>query len=190
MVSFAKKIVVIRCARAVYTARVRVHGPYMAMYTGGTHGPYTAVYMFADTGRVHDSVHGPSCTRHVHGRVHGPTRPVRGRVHEPTQPCRRPCTRRYNGRVITAVYMAVYGLCKRTGRVGGRIHGPCTRTVHGRIHGPCAGVHVYTAITPPCTRRARDVHTAVTQLRTGRVHGRVHGTRPCTRPVHAVYMAV
>ena len=30
------------------------------------------------------SVHGPRpCTRHVHGRLHGPTWPVRGRVHDP-----------------------------------------------------------------------------------------------------------
>jgi len=31
--SFAKTIVVTHCARAVYTARVPVHGTYMAVYT-------------------------------------------------------------------------------------------------------------------------------------------------------------
>jgi len=78
---FCKKIVVIQCARAMYTAPVRVHGPYTAVYTGvhgRVHGPYTAVYRFVDMGRVHDRVHGLSYARHVHGRVHGPTRPVHG----------------------------------------------------------------------------------------------------------------
>ena len=37
------------------------------------------------TATLHTSrVHGPRpCTRHVYGRLHGPTRPVRGRVHGP-----------------------------------------------------------------------------------------------------------
>ena len=59
---------------------------------------------------------------------------------------------------------------------------------------------MYTAITPPGIRRAREVYTAVTRrVRavngrvTCRVHGRVHGRvtcrvpvtrRPCTRPVN------
>ena len=48
---------------------------------------------------------------------------------------------------------------------------------------------MYTVITPPCIRRAREVYTAGTRPRTGRVHGRVtcrvHVTRrPYTRPVN------
>jgi len=67
-------------------------------------------------------VHGP-CTRYVHGRVHGPTRPVHGRVH----------------RRVMAVYMyiRVHGPYRRPlhGRV--RVHGPCTRPCKGGAHGPC-----------------------------------------------------
>jgi len=53
-------------------------------------------------------VHGPRlCARHVHGRLHGPTRPVRG--------------------PFTAVYTAVTRPCTR--HIHGRVHG---RRVHGR----------------------------------------------------------
>ena len=65
--SFAKKIVVTHCARAVYTARVPVHGTYTAIYTV-RHGPYAAVYT-AVHGRVHSRVHTHTCTPPLQGRV-------------------------------------------------------------------------------------------------------------------------
>ena len=64
----------------------------------------------------------------------------------------------------TAVYMAAYGPYTR----------PCRRPVHGRVKaGYTTCVHVYTAVTQPCTGRVRTVYTA--------------RTRPCTPP--AVYTA-
>ena len=94
-------------------------------------------------------VHGPRpCTRHVHGRLHGPTRPVRGRVHGP----------------FTAVYTAVYTrirVHRRYKAVHAPYTRPCTRPVHSRIHGPCT----------------RPVHGSVNDRLHGRVHGRVHGRR-------------
>jgi len=120
-------------------------------------------------------VHGPRpCTRHVHGRQHGPTRPVRGRVHGP----------------FTAVYTAVYTgirVHRRYKAVYAPYTRPCTRPVHSHIHGPCT----------------RPVHGSVVFVYTGRVHGRVHGPS-CTwqvglpghvhvpgrlRPVTTVYTA-
>ena len=78
-------------------------------------------------------VHGPrTFTRHVHGRLHGPTRPVRGRVHAPFTAV---YTRIRVHRRYKAVYMA------STRPVHSCIDGPCTRPVHGsvnvRVHGPC-----------------------------------------------------
>jgi len=78
-------------------------------------------------------VHGPRpCTRDIHGRLHGPTRPVRGRVQGP----------------FTAVYTAVYTrICvhRRYKAVYAPYTRPCTRPVHGsvsvRVHGPCTGPH-------------------------------------------------
>jgi len=98
-----------------------------------TRAAYTAAY------------HGPSCIRHVHGRVHctrASTRPVHGRL-RPRNGCvhvctctrvvytviTRPCTRRVHGRktaVCTAVYTAAY-----TAR---RVYGTCTTVYMGR-HG-------------------------------------------------------
>ena len=66
-VSFAKKIVVTHSARAVYTARVAIHGTYTAVYTV-RHGPYAAVYT-AVHGRVHSRVHTHTCTPPLQGRV-------------------------------------------------------------------------------------------------------------------------
>ena len=73
--------------------------------------------------------------------------------------------------------------------------GTFTRLCH--VHGLSTVVHttrvnVYTAITPPCTRRARDVYTAVTRPCTGRVHGRVWAVHTaCVHDcVQAVCMAV
>jgi len=118
---------------------LRIHGlcpctwPVHGRVHGSTHGPYTAVYMFVDTGRVHDHVHRPSCTRHAHGRVHGPTRPVRGRVHglftAVYRTDTRPCTR--------LVYTAMYTPCTRpkTAVHTARIQS-CSRAVYtGRVHG-------------------------------------------------------
>jgi len=76
-VSFAKKIVVTHCARAVYTARVPVNGTYTAVYTV-RHGPYAAVYTARSRpctqpcthAYVYTAVTRP-CMRHIHGRVHG-----------------------------------------------------------------------------------------------------------------------
>jgi len=76
-------------------------------------------------------VHGPRpCTRHVHGRLHGPTRLVRGRVHGP----------------FTAVYTAVYTrirVHRRYKAVYAPYTRPSTRPVHdytfvytGHVHGP------------------------------------------------------
>ena len=58
-------------------------------------------------------VHGPRpCTRHVHSRLHGPTRPVRGRVHGPftavySRVHTHTCTPPLQGRV-RAIYTAAY----------------------------------------------------------------------------------
>jgi len=123
-------------------------------------------------------VHGPRpCTRHVHGRLHGPTRPVRGRVHGPF-------TAVYTRIRVHRCYKVVYAPYTR----------PCTRPVHSRIHGPCTrpvygSVKVHTGRVPgrvyglPCTWQVG---------RPGRVYGpRRHATavcsplRPCIRPFTA-----
>ena len=82
--SFAKKILVTHCARAVYTARVPVHGTYTAVYTV-RYGPYATVYTARI--RVHRrykaafTPYTRPCPRPVHIRIHGPcTRPVHGSV--------------------------------------------------------------------------------------------------------------
>jgi len=201
-VSLAKKIVVTHCARAVYTARVPVHGTYTAVYTV-RHGAYAAVY----------TARSRPCTRPVHGRVHS-------RVHMHT------CTPPLQSRV-RAIYMAVYTastqpytralytarirLCKYsctrvyTGRVHGRVHGPsCTWQVGlpGHVHIPRRHVHspftaVYTAVSDGRYTAVRHVHTSIpplkglvramytsvymasTQSCTWQVglHGRVHGPK-------------
>jgi len=125
-------------------------------------------------------VHGPSpCTRHAHGHLHGPTRPVRGRVHGQ----------------FTAVYTAVYTrirVHRRYKVVHAPYTRPCTRPVHSRIHGPCTRhVHGFVSVRvyKPCTRpRTRPV-----------VYMAGRPTGPCTRsqtarygsvrPVTAVYTA-
>ena len=51
--------------RAVYTARVSVHGPYAAVYTARSRPciqPCTHAYVYTAVTRP--------CTRHIHGRVH------------------------------------------------------------------------------------------------------------------------
>ena len=107
-------------------------------------------------------VHGPRpCTRHVHSRLHGPTRPVRDRVHGPfTAVYTAVYTRICVHRGYKAVYAPYTRPCTRPVHVHSRIHGPCTRPVHGsvnvRVHGPCT-----------CTRA---VYTAAYTDR--RVHGR------------------
>jgi len=88
-------------------------------------------------------VHGPrfgTCTRHVPGRLHGPTRPVRSRVHGPfTAVYTAVYTRIRVHRRYKAVYAPYTRPCTRP--VHSRIHGLCTRPVHGtvniRVHGPC-----------------------------------------------------
>ena len=90
--TFAKKIVVTHCARAVYTARVPVHGTYTAIYTV-RHGP-TRPCTRPCIWRVHGLVTAVYTYACVHGCVHGRVRPRTGRV----KPCRRPCTCRVQGR--------------------------------------------------------------------------------------------
>jgi len=96
--------------------------------------------------------------------------------------------------------MAVYGPCKRTGHVGGRVHVSCTRPVHGHVTGPYTGVPVYKAdgngrvglhgrvqvytCTRPLHRHVHSVYGPCTRhVYTARVHGRF---RPCTRAVYTV----
>jgi len=129
-------------------------------------------------------VHGPRpYTRHEHGRLHGPTRPVRG-----------PFTAMYTA-VYTRIrvhrrYKAVYAPYTRpcTRPVHSRIHGPYTRPVHGsvnvRVHGQCTRPRtrpvVYMAGRPtgPCTRS-----------QTAR-YGRVRPVTAVYMPVHSPFMAV
>ena len=184
------------CTRAVYTAITPpctrgVHGPKRPKTAVCTavHGPYTAVYMFVYMGRLHGRVHGPSCIRHVHGRVHArpvmypartwpftradtaSTGPCNGRVHVYTGRVHDRCTacmRRVHGRCteVRAEYAA------KNGRVHGQVHGRITAMYaavnaarHGRVHCP------YSA-SRPFTRPVR-----------GDVHGRVH-VYTCTRAVN------
>jgi len=140
------------------------------------HGLVVTVYT-AEKGRVHGRLHGPYTAVYA-GRVHGR---VLVRVHGPsTQPHTRP-----------VVYTARTRQCTRgdTGRYG-RIHGP-TRPVHGRVHGPVhgrVGVHVYTCIRAVCSSRTPPVVYVARTRPLAR--GDTARTRPCTRPVHALYIAV
>jgi len=176
----------------------------MSVYTGRTLSCTRAIH----TGRVTDRVHGLSCTRHVHGRVHGPKRPYAAvyRAHS-RPPCRTAVTRPY-----TWVYTAVTQPCTR--RLHSRVHG---QYIHVRVHEPCRrpGTRpvVYMAGKPtrPCTRplrgrvratymyTARCVHagtrpcTLAERTRTRPCMRHVEGRkrRPCTRPcVHGPYTAV
>jgi len=113
-VSFAKKIVVTHCARAVYTARVAIHGTYTAVYTARS---LPVVYM---AGRPT----GP-CTRSQTARY--------GRV--------RPVTTVYTAR-SQLIHGSVYGRVRQPlhGRptrayVYTAVKRPCTRHVHVRVHG-------------------------------------------------------
>ena len=92
-------------------------------------------------------VHGPHpCTRHVHSRLHGPTRPVRGRV--PYGPFTAVYTAVYTRICVRAIYTATYTASTQ----------PYTRAM-------------YTARTRLCKCScARAVYTAAYTAR--RVHGR------------------
>jgi len=144
-------------------------------------------------------VHGPRpCTRQIHGRVHGPTRPVCGRVHGPLTAV---YTAVYTRIRVHRRYKAVYAPYTRpcTRPIHSRIHGPCTRPVRGsvnvRVHGPCTRPVVYMARRPTWARyvRVRPV-TAVYTARSQPVHGSVYGR--VRRPLHGrprrayVYTAV
>jgi len=76
---FCKENVVTHCARAVYTARVPVHGTYTAVYTARSlpcTQPCTHAYVYTAVTRP--------CTRHIHGRVHSQyTAVYTGHVHGP-----------------------------------------------------------------------------------------------------------
>ena len=142
-------------------------------------------------------VHGPCpCTRHVHGRLHGPYAaavftarsqpvhdpftarvgqpPLQGRVRamytaadtSRTQPCTQAV---HTSHTRLCTYMFVYA-----GRVHGGVHGPsCTWQVglHSRVHSPRRHVTAVCGPLPSCTQP---------------LHGHVRATctRPCTRPVH------
>ena len=174
--SFANKIVVTHKARAVYTARVPVHGTYTAVYTV-RHGPYAAVYTARSRPCTQPCTHAyvytaliRPCTRPVHSRIHD-------HVHGP----------------YTALQMFVY-----TGRVHGRVHGPsCTWRVGlpGHVHVPRRHATAVCGPLWPCTRPIHSPFTAV-YMSTPQLKGRVRAmytastvvymagrpTRPCTRP--------
>ena len=118
-------------------------------------------------------VHGPRpCTRHVHGHLHGPTRPVHGWCRRAVCTAHtRPCTGRVYG-------TAVIRPC--TGRFRGQYTAAKTR-----VHGPCNGHTTrYTAVyTAVYTTRYTAVYTARTRPQNGRLHGR-------GRPVHGRVTAV
>jgi len=169
-VSFAKKIVVTHYARALYTARVPVHGTYTAVYTV-RHGPYTAMYTARSRpctqpcthayvytavtrpckrhihGRVHGRVHGPSCTWQVGlpSHVHVPRWHATA-VCGPSQPCTRPVHSPF-----TAMYTAVYDGRPTRAYVYTAVKRPCTRHVHVRVHGQYTVVHMASRPTRPCT---------------------------------------
>ena len=111
-------------------------------------------------------VHGPRpCTRHVHGRLHGPTRPVCGRVHGPftavyTAVYTRMCTSPLQGRV-RAIYTVVYTASTQ----------PYTRTMYTARTLLCK-----CSCTRPCTRPV--VYMAL------RLPGRVHVPRRHATAVH------
>ena len=109
-------------------------------------------------------VHGQRlCTRNLHGRLQGPTRPVHGRVRSRVH--MHTCTPPIQGRV-RAIYTAW------TRPELSRIHGPCTR--------PRTRPVVYMAGRPtgPCTRSQTARYGC---LRPVTAYGPC--TRPCTRPV-------
>ena len=161
-------MVVTHCARAVYTARVPVHG----------------------------RLHGP--TRPVRGHVHGPTARSRPCTQPCTHAyvytaVTRPCTRHIHG-CVHGQYTAVYtdGPCTQPvhGSVNVRVHGPRTRPVvymAGRPIGPCTRSQTarygrVRPITAVYTARSQPVHGSVY----GRVRRPLHG-----RPTRAyVYAAV
>ena len=106
------------CARPVHgRVHLRVHGPYTQPRT-----------------------HGLSCIRHVHDRVHGPTRPL----HDPYTARSRPLDNRVHVYTCTrAVYTAITRPCTRPVHGGKRrVHGPSSkRHVHGRVHGLTRPIH-------------------------------------------------
>ena len=150
-------------------------------------------------------VHRPRpCTRHVHGRLHGPTRPVHGRVHSRVHT--HTSTPPLQGRVraiYTAVYTASTQLYTRAMYTARRrlCKCSCTRvvytaaytarsqpvhgSVYGRVRRPSHGhptrAYVYTAVYTRIRvhRRYKAVYTASTQSCTWQVglHGRVHRPR-------------
>jgi len=177
------------CVRAVCTDVFgRVHGAFMAPYTGHVHGHIRAVHTAVYTTRIRprtrvyvykgcvQGVYGPSTRPKtavytaVHGRVtcrvYGRLRAVSARVHGSvravcTAVFRRvhwPCTLPFS-----AVYIARTRPC----------NGPCTRPLHCRVQGPSG----------PCIQQVGlpgRVH--VQTARYGRVQP-VTAYGPCTRPV-------
>ena len=184
--SFAKIIVVTHCARAVYTARVPVHGTYTAVYTV-QHGPYAAVY----TARSRQCTQ-PCTHAYVYTAITRRVRAIYTAVYTASiqlytramytariRFCKCSCTR--------AVYTAAY--TARSQPVHGSVYGRVRRPSHGhpthtciRLHGR---VHTHTC-TPPLQGRVHDQYTFVymagrptrrcTPAETAR-----YGRGPCTR---------
>ena len=174
--SFAKKIAVTYCARAVYTARVPVHGTYTAVYTV-RHGSYAAVYTARSRPCTQPCIHAyvytavtRPCTRHIHGRVHGQYTTThsytRAMYTARTRLCKCSCTR--------AVYLAAYTAVVD---MAGRPTGPCTRSQSARygrvrpvtavctrpVHSQFTAVH--TAVYDGSYTAVRHVHTSTPQLK-------------------------
>jgi len=158
-VSFAKKIVVTHCARAVYTARVPVHGTYTVVYTARTRPCTRPVH-----GRVHRRVHTHTCTPPLQGRVRAiytavyttSTQPYTRTMYMARTRLRKcSCTqavytsRRVHGRWA---YWAMYTLPDGTLR-------PCAAH-HGRVHGPFTA-HSRQCIRPCTTAVTRPSDTCI-----------------------------
>ena len=174
--SFAKKIVVTHCARAVYTPRVPLHGTYTSIYTV-RHDAYAAVYTARSRpctqpcthAYVYTAVTRP-CTRHIHGQYTAVyTGHVHGRVHCPscTWQVGLPGLVHVPRRHATAVYTvrSQHG-CPTRAYVYTAVKRPCTRHVHVRVHGQYTVVYMAGRPTRPSTR-----------AETARC-----GRGPCTRP--------
>jgi len=186
-------------ARAVYTARTRLctqadtacsrpRNGRVYVYTGHVHGHHTAVYSRCTRPKtaVCTVIHG-----RVHVRVHGPATRPRPRPVVYTARTR-PCTR--TARTRPVMYPARTWPFTRadtasTGPCNGRVHGPCTRSLHG-VYAPCTRpMHGSTGRVRSQKRQGTRPSTwpyngAVNAAKHGRVHCPYSESRPFTRPIH------